>query len=90
MAFVFAPEVLRLALSLVPEYLRTNEKLMQAINQTGEAYFSHTKLSGRFSLRLVVSQLRTNDAHVARVWEVVQEQLHFLKDRFVYQPDHDP
>ena len=57
---------------------RFNEQLMQAINHTGEAFLSHTKLSGRFTLRLVVSQLRTNETHVARVWEVVQEQMHLL------------
>jgi aromatic-L-amino-acid decarboxylase len=57
-----------------------NEQLMQAINHTGEAFLSHTKLSGRFALRLVVSHLRTNEAHVARVWEIVQEQLRLLKD----------
>ena len=58
-----------------------NEQLMQAINQNGEAFLSHTKLSGRFTLRLVVSQLRTTEAHVARVREIVQEQLCLLKDR---------
>ncbi|HEX8087449.1 MAG TPA: pyridoxal-dependent decarboxylase [Blastocatellia bacterium] len=62
-----------------------NEQLMQAINHTGEAFLSHTKLAGRFTLRLVVSQLRTNEAHVARVWEIVQEQSRLLKDRFVHQ-----
>jgi aromatic-L-amino-acid/L-tryptophan decarboxylase len=66
-----------------------NEQLMQAINHTGEAFLSHTKLSGRFTLRLVVSQLRTNEAHVARVWQIVQEQLRLLKDRFIHQPGHN-
>src|SRR2546421_6916865 len=59
-----------------------NEQLMQAINQTGEAFLSHAKLSGRFTLRLVVSHLRTNDAHVARVREILQEQLCLLKDKW--------
>jgi aromatic-L-amino-acid decarboxylase len=58
-----------------------NEQLLQAINHTGEAFLSHTKLSGRFTLRLVVSQLRTNEAHVGRVREILQEQLRLLKDR---------
>ena len=68
---------------------RFNEQLMQAINHTGEAFLSHTKLSGRLTLRLVVSQLRTNEAHVTRVWEIVQEQLYLLKDRFIHQPDRN-
>ena len=66
-----------------------NEQLMQAINHTGEAFLSHTKLSGRFALRLVVSHLRTNEADVARVWETLQEQFRLLKDRLVHQPDHN-
>lgn len=60
----------------IDELNRFNEKLMQAINYTGEAFLSHTKLSGQFTLRLVVSQLRTTEMHVARVWEVIQEQLY--------------
>jgi len=58
----------------IDELNRFNEQLMQAINQTGEAFLSHTKLSGKFTLRLVVSQLRTTETHVARVWEIIQEQ----------------
>jgi aromatic-L-amino-acid decarboxylase len=66
-----------------------NEQLMRAINHTGEAYLSHTKLSGRFTLRLVVSQLRTDAAQVARVWEIVQEQSQGLKDGYIDQPDRN-
>ena len=59
---------------------RFNEQLMQSINRTGEAFLSHTKLSGRFALRLVVSHLRTNEAHIARVWTIAQEHCRSLKD----------
>jgi aromatic-L-amino-acid decarboxylase len=58
---------------------RINEQLLQAINHTGEAFLSHTKLSGRYALRLVVSHLSTDETHVARVWEIAQEQLRLLK-----------
>ena len=58
---------------------RLNEQLLQAINHTGEAFLSHTKLSGRFALRLVVSHLRTSEEHVSRVWAIAQEQLRVLK-----------
>ncbi len=61
---------------------RFNEQLMHTINQSGEAFLSHTKLSGRFTLRLVVSHLRTDEMHVTRVQEVLQKQLRGLKDRF--------
>jgi aromatic-L-amino-acid/L-tryptophan decarboxylase len=59
---------------------RVNERLLQAINHTGEVFLSHTKLCGRFALRLVVSHLSTNKAQVARVWAIAQEQLRLLKD----------
>lgn len=57
-----------------------NERLMQAINHTGEAFLSHTKISGRFTLRLVVSHLWTSEAHVARVWAVIQRHFQLLRD----------
>jgi aromatic-L-amino-acid decarboxylase len=52
-----------------------NERLMQAINQTGEAFLSHTKLRGRFTIRLVISHLRVNEGQINRVWEIAQEKL---------------
>jgi aromatic-L-amino-acid decarboxylase len=57
-----------------------NEHLMQAINHTGDAFLSHTKLSGRFTLRLVVSQLRTTETHVGRFQEILQQQSRLLKN----------
>ncbi|MGH7600002.1 MAG: pyridoxal phosphate-dependent decarboxylase family protein [bacterium] len=52
-----------------------NERLMHAINHTGEAFLSHTKLRGRFVIRLVVSHLRVTEADLRRVWEITQEKL---------------
>jgi aromatic-L-amino-acid decarboxylase len=36
---------------------------------------SHTRLDGRFALRLAVGHIRTTERHVARAWELLQEQL---------------
>jgi aromatic-L-amino-acid/L-tryptophan decarboxylase len=58
---------------------RLNERLMQAINQTGEAFLSHTRLNGRFVIRLVISHLRTNEAQVQRVWELANRELRRLR-----------
>ncbi|MGH7452621.1 MAG: pyridoxal phosphate-dependent decarboxylase family protein, partial [bacterium] len=52
-----------------------NEQLMHAINHTGEAFLSHTKLRDRFVIRLVVSHLRVTEADLRRVWEIAQEKL---------------
>lgn len=50
-----------------------NEALLERVNATGEAYLSHTRLDGRFVLRLAVGNMRTTEADVARAWELLQE-----------------
>jgi len=52
---------------------RLNASLMDAVNQTGEVFLSHTKLGGRFVIRLAVGNLRTTERHVQRAWELLQE-----------------
>ena len=51
---------------------RRNAEMMEAVNATGEAYLSHTKLKGRTVLRLAVGNLRTEERHVRRAWERIQ------------------
>jgi aromatic-L-amino-acid decarboxylase len=55
-----------------------NERLFNAINRTGEAFVSHTRLRGRYAIRVGVSHLRTEEAHIRRAWEVFQQQLELL------------
>ncbi len=50
-----------------------NEALMERVNATGEAYLSHTKLDGRFVLRLAVGNARTTEADVAHAWQLLRE-----------------
>lgn len=38
--------------------------MMDEINSTGTIFFSHTKLNGVFTLRFVVSGIRTEKKHV--------------------------
>jgi aromatic-L-amino-acid decarboxylase len=52
-----------------------NERLMNAVNATGETFFSHTKLHGAFTLRLAVGNIRTTHTHVRRAWELLNEKL---------------
>lgn len=54
---------------------RLNERLMEAVNATGQAFLSHTKLRGRFTLRLAVGSLRTRPEDVDACWDLLQETL---------------
>ena len=52
-----------------------NEALINAVNATGRAFLSHTKLNNRFTLRLAIGNLRTTEHHVAQTWELLQAEL---------------
>ncbi len=49
-----------------------NEKIMNDINASGDAYLSHTKLNGKFTLRLSVGSIRVEEHHIKKVWDLVQ------------------
>ena len=55
-----------------------NERLMKAVNESGRAFLSHTRLGNRYAIRLVVSGLRTLEPHVQEVWKLLQQQLSLL------------
>ena len=48
---------------------------LDGVNATGEVFLSHTRLDGRFALRLAVGHIRTTERHVARAWTLLGEQL---------------
>jgi aromatic-L-amino-acid decarboxylase len=50
-----------------------NGAIMDAVNRTGEVFLSHTRLNGRFTIRLSVGNLRTEPRHVERAWSLLQE-----------------
>jgi aromatic-L-amino-acid decarboxylase len=58
-----------------------NERLMEAVNATGELFLSHTKLNGVFTLRLAVGNIRTEESHVRRAWALLNEKLSELEGR---------
>jgi aromatic-L-amino-acid decarboxylase len=50
-----------------------NEATMHQVNASGEAYLSHTRVNGRFVLRLAIGNIRTERRHVERAWELLKE-----------------
>jgi aromatic-L-amino-acid decarboxylase len=60
---------------------RLNEKLLEAVNATREVFLSHTKLRDRYALRLAIGNLRTQERHVRRAWEILQQKLEEIRSR---------
>ena len=50
-----------------------NAAIMDAVNRSGEAFLSHTRLDGRFTIRVAIGNPRTQWRHVERVWELLRE-----------------
>ena len=50
-----------------------NLRILERLNRSGEVLLTHTELGGRVALRLSIGNLRTTQAHVRRVWELLQE-----------------
>ncbi len=46
-----------------------NSRVMQAVNESGDVFLSHTKLNGRYTLRLAIGNMHTQEQHVALAWE---------------------
>ncbi|GMR22106.1 MAG: pyridoxal-dependent decarboxylase [Acidobacteriota bacterium] len=50
-----------------------NETLMNALNESGKIYLTHTKLDGRYVLRMAIGQTETEHEHVERAWNLIRE-----------------
>ncbi|HEV8053772.1 MAG TPA: hypothetical protein VGP30_02970, partial [Candidatus Limnocylindrales bacterium] len=50
-----------------------NAQLMDAVNATGEVFLSHTRLDGRFTIRVAINHIRTERRHIERAWELITE-----------------
>jgi aromatic-L-amino-acid/L-tryptophan decarboxylase len=53
---------------------KANEELMSRLNRSGDLYLTHTKLNGKFTLRLCVGQTNTDQRHVEQAWKRIQEE----------------
>ena len=56
-----------------------NERLMAAVNATGEVFLSHTRLHDRFTIRVAIGNLRTEGRHVDRAWELLRREARALE-----------
>jgi aromatic-L-amino-acid/L-tryptophan decarboxylase len=51
-----------------------NESLLERVNASGEVFLSHTRLAGRYVLRLAVGSYRTTEDDVRLAWEVLRRE----------------
>jgi len=49
-----------------------NEELLSRLNASGQVYLTHTKVDGRFVLRLAIGSPQTTRAHVEQAWALIQ------------------
>jgi aromatic-L-amino-acid decarboxylase len=53
---------------------QANQQLMELLNASGDLFLTHTKLDGKFTLRLCVGQTNTQERHVRHAWQRIQEE----------------
>jgi aromatic-L-amino-acid decarboxylase len=51
---------------------RHNSVIMEGVNQSGKVFLSHTKLNGRYVLRVAIGNLRTQESHLAEAWRLLK------------------
>ncbi len=49
-----------------------NERIMDTVNESGEAFFTHTVLEGEYTLRMAIGAERTEEHHVRKVWDLIR------------------
>jgi aromatic-L-amino-acid decarboxylase len=49
-----------------------NSALLDALNKSGRLFITHTRLNGRFALRLVASQTNVTQQHVDAAWDLIR------------------
>jgi aromatic-L-amino-acid decarboxylase len=50
---------------------QAHARVLESVNGSGEVFLSHTKLDGRYVLRLAIGNIHTTERHVARAWELL-------------------
>ena len=51
-----------------------NKKLLEAVNTTGDVFLSHTKLNGKYGIRLAIANIKTTWEDVALAWEIIRRK----------------
>jgi aromatic-L-amino-acid decarboxylase len=52
---------------------KENEEIVARVNRSGELFLSHTRLEGRYVLRLAIGNERTTEDDVRRAWKALRQ-----------------
>jgi aromatic-L-amino-acid/L-tryptophan decarboxylase len=56
-----------------------NERLNHELNDSGKIYLTHTKLNGKYTLRMVTAQTNVTREHVKKAWDLIRETARSLR-----------
>ncbi|HVN68348.1 MAG TPA: pyridoxal-dependent decarboxylase [Candidatus Binatia bacterium] len=51
-----------------------NAAILNAVNASGDVFLSHTKIAGRYAIRLAIGNLRTQRADVEAAWRILRHE----------------
>ncbi len=58
-----------------------NERLLQILNASGNLFLTHTRVNGRYTLRMVTGQTYLQHRHVQEAWRFIREQARKMESR---------
>ncbi len=61
-----------------------NARVLEKVNETGDVFISHTKLDGKYALRLAIGNLRTQRSDVETAWQAIKAALAALNGEWRY------
>jgi len=50
-----------------------NQQIKNQLNQSGAIYLTHTKVHGKYTLRIVIGQTNVEERHIKEAWQMIQE-----------------
>jgi aromatic-L-amino-acid decarboxylase len=59
---------------------KLNEKMLELINKDGKVFLTHTKLNGKYTIRLVIGQTNVEKRHVDKVLNIISEAQSTLRN----------
>ncbi|KMZ67181.1 short isoform Tyrosine Decarboxylase [Zostera marina] len=60
-----------------------NSQLLDAINSTGQLFFTHTIISDKYILRFAVGAVLTEERHIREAWKVIQNQATIISNNHI-------